>query len=136
MPPRFRGNLNLRDLGQLFRDHGFEIKQVWETENRWLELDGSTWPTAFVAATNEGVELDVHVIKFEGGLVVPLCNVAWPLTETPCREAGSSMGGRCTAFQQGLSGDASRLRTAASPPARRGPATPACLKVAPAQSAA
>jgi lincosamide nucleotidyltransferase A/C/D/E len=69
---------DLPALGELFADDAFDIKQVWEAENRWLEMRGSTWPTAFVAATEEGLELDVHVITFEGGVVVPLCNVAWP----------------------------------------------------------
>jgi lincosamide nucleotidyltransferase A/C/D/E len=69
---------DLSALGELFADDAFGIKQVWEAENRWPEMRGSTWPTAFVAATERGLELDVHVITFEAGLVVPLCNVAWP----------------------------------------------------------
>src|SRR4051794_20537942 len=39
---------DLPALGELFGEHGFGIQQVWEAENRWLELDGSNWPTAFV----------------------------------------------------------------------------------------
>ena len=79
---------DLPALGELFGDHGFGIKQVWEAENRWLELDGGTWPTAFVAGTVEGVELDVHVIKFEGGVVVPLCNDAWPFDASSLQGRG------------------------------------------------
>jgi lincosamide nucleotidyltransferase A/C/D/E len=66
-------------LAQLFRDEGFGIKQVWEAENRWVDIDGTSWPTAFVAASEQGVELDIHLIKLDAGVVVPLCNVAWPL---------------------------------------------------------
>lgn len=51
---------------------------MWEAENRWVEVDGSTRPTAFVAGTAEGVELDVHVIEVDAGVVVPLCDVPWP----------------------------------------------------------
>ncbi|WP_345200760.1 nucleotidyltransferase domain-containing protein [Streptomyces lavendulae] len=65
-------------LDEVFRDHGFGVQRVWEAENRWVEVDGSTRPTAFVAGTAEGVELDVHVIEVEAGVVVPLCNVPWP----------------------------------------------------------
>ena len=84
---------DLPALGELFGDHGFGIKQVWEAENRWLELDGSTWPTAFVAGTEEDVELDVHVITFEAGLVVPLCNVPWPFDANSVQGRGV-IGGR------------------------------------------
>jgi lincosamide nucleotidyltransferase A/C/D/E len=73
-------------LAEVFRDHGFGIQQVWQAENRWIEVDGSTWPTAFVARTPEGVELDVHVIELEAGVVVPLCDVSWPF------DAGSLKG--------------------------------------------
>lgn len=80
-------------LGELFGEHGFEIKQVWEAENRWLELDGSIWPTAFVAGTEKGVELDVHVVTLEAGRVVPLCNVAWPF-EANALQGRGVIGGR------------------------------------------
>jgi lincosamide nucleotidyltransferase A/C/D/E len=69
---------DLPALGEVFRDHGFETRQVWEAENRWLDMDGTTWPTAFVAGTEADVELDVHVIELRAGVVVPLCNVPWP----------------------------------------------------------
>lgn len=68
---------DLAALGDVFRDHGFEIRHVWETENRWVDVDGNTWPTAFVAATQHGVELDVHVIERRSGAVIPVCNVPW-----------------------------------------------------------
>jgi lincosamide nucleotidyltransferase A/C/D/E len=69
---------DLPALAEVFRDHGFDIQQVWEAENRWLDVDGITWPTAFAAATGAGAELDVHVIELRAGVVVPLCNVPWP----------------------------------------------------------
>jgi lincosamide nucleotidyltransferase A/C/D/E len=68
---------DLRSLRQLFDERGFAIMHVWEAENRPLDVDGDTWPTAFVAADNDGIELDVHVVGLRNGVVVPLCNVPW-----------------------------------------------------------
>lgn len=68
---------DLRSLRQLFNDRGFAIKHVWEAENRLVDVDGETWPTAFVAADNNGLELDVHVVELRNGIVVPVCNVPW-----------------------------------------------------------
>jgi hypothetical protein len=33
---------DLPTLGELIVDNGFAIKQVWEAENRWLDMDGRT----------------------------------------------------------------------------------------------
>jgi lincosamide nucleotidyltransferase A/C/D/E len=68
---------DVRDLRRLFNDGGFVIMHVWVVENRWLDVDGETWPTAFVAADETGIELDVHVVDMREGVVVPLCNVPW-----------------------------------------------------------
>jgi lincosamide nucleotidyltransferase A/C/D/E len=84
---------DLPALAGLFRDHGFGIKQVWEAESRWLDMEGSTWPTAFVAGTEEGVELDVHVIQVDAGLAVPLCSVACPFDSDSLKGRGV-IGGR------------------------------------------
>jgi lincosamide nucleotidyltransferase A/C/D/E len=66
-------------LVEVFNDEGFVIQHVWEAENLWLDVDGTRWPTAFVAANKQGVELDVHLIELHGNEVLPLCNVPWPL---------------------------------------------------------
>jgi lincosamide nucleotidyltransferase A/C/D/E len=50
---------DLRSLRRLFDERGFAIEQVWDAENRLLDVEGDTWPTAFVAADNNGIELDV-----------------------------------------------------------------------------
>jgi hypothetical protein len=65
-------------------------------------MDGITWPTALVAGTEAGVELDVHVIELRAGVVVPLCNVPWPFDGGPWRDAGPSQVGRLTACQRRL----------------------------------
>ncbi len=70
---------HLPGLAEVFDRLGFEIEHVWEAENRWLDVPGTRWPTAFVAANEHGVELDVHLIELDGNEVVPLCNVPWPL---------------------------------------------------------
>jgi lincosamide nucleotidyltransferase A/C/D/E len=70
---------DLTALAEVFDDEGFLIQHVWEEENRWLDVDGTRWPTAFVAANSQGVELDVHLIELRGSAVRPLCNVPWPL---------------------------------------------------------
>lgn len=72
---------DLPALAALFVDHGFEIQHVWPAENRPLDVAGETWPTAFVAATEAGVELDIHVIKLDAGIATPLCDVPWPFDE-------------------------------------------------------
>ena len=70
---------DLRRLRRLLDERGFEIALVWEEENRWLDLDGDTYPTAFVASDDGGAELDVHVIELsDDATVVTLCNVPWP----------------------------------------------------------
>src|SRR3954454_23494831 len=93
---------DLPALGAVFRDDGFEIRQVWEAENRWLDMDGSTWPTAFVAGTEAGVELDVHVIELRAGVVVPLRIVAWPFDAGSLDGRTPSQVGRLTACQRRL----------------------------------
>src|SRR5262245_35013751 len=70
---------DLPALASLFYDHGFAIQHVWEAESRPLDVGGTTWPTAFVAGTEAGVELDVHVIELNAGVAIPLCHVPWPL---------------------------------------------------------
>ena len=48
--------LALGDLPRLWRllgEHGFTQKWLWE-ENRWVEIDGDRWPTAFVLADDQG----------------------------------------------------------------------------------
>ena len=70
---------DLHTLAEVFDNEGLVIQHVWEAENRWLDVDGARWPTAFVAANKEGVELDVHLIELHGSDVVALCNVSWPL---------------------------------------------------------
>ena len=69
---------DLPALASMFHDHCFEIQQVWEAENLPLDVDGTAWPTAFVAGTEGGLELDVHVIELNAGVAVPLCRVPWP----------------------------------------------------------
>jgi lincosamide nucleotidyltransferase A/C/D/E len=69
---------DLRALADLFEGQRFEVQHVWEAENRWLDVDGATWPTAFVAGNEERVELDVHVIELRAGVAVLLCDVPWP----------------------------------------------------------
>lgn len=56
-------------------------EQTREHHNRPLDVAGKTWPTAFVAATEAGVELDVHVIKVDAGVAIPLCDVPWPFDD-------------------------------------------------------
>ena len=83
---------DLRALADLFRNEGFEIRHVWEAENRWLDVDGATWPTAFVAGNQEGVELDVHVIDLKAGVAVPLCDVPWPFDASSLEGRGVIFG--------------------------------------------
>ena len=84
------------DLGNLHRlldERGFVTKLVWENENRWLEVGGERWPTAFVAESHGGVELDVHVIEMgEGGAAVPLCDVPWPFDADSLEGRGTIAG--------------------------------------------
>jgi lincosamide nucleotidyltransferase A/C/D/E len=62
----------------VLKNHGLVIQQVWEAENRWLDLDGARWPTAF-ATNQQGAELDMHLIEVRGSDVLALCNVPWHL---------------------------------------------------------
>jgi lincosamide nucleotidyltransferase A/C/D/E len=80
---------DLSALAEVFDDEGLVVEHVWEAENRWLDVDGTRWPTAFVAANEQGAELDVHLIEVHGSDVVALCNVPWPLD-------GESLEGRGT----------------------------------------
>ena len=62
---------DLPALWELFREHGFTQRWLWE-ENRWVDGEGGArWPTAFVVADEAGRELDVHVITFapDGAIV-------------------------------------------------------------------
>ncbi|MFN8194707.1 MAG: hypothetical protein U0R80_10550 [Nocardioidaceae bacterium] len=68
-------------LASLFADHGFEIRHMWPAENRPIDIAGTLWPTAFVAATEAGVELDVHVIRLVAGVAMPVCLVPWVFDE-------------------------------------------------------
>lgn len=74
--------LALGDLPRLWRllgEHGFTQKWLWE-ENRWVEIDGDRWPTAFVLADDQGRELDVHVVDVApDGALVQLYGDHWPL---------------------------------------------------------
>ena len=73
-----RGDLAV--LHRFLEQHGFERKRLWETENRWAQESGLTWPTAFLAADPEGRELDIHVIETgPAAEVTVLCNVPWHL---------------------------------------------------------
>lgn len=69
---------DLAELRRVLAERGFATKLVWE-ESRWLELEGEPVPSAFVAESDEGVELDVHVIEVgEDGAVQKLCDSPWP----------------------------------------------------------
>ncbi len=70
---------DLPALADMFDDEALVIQHVWEAENRWLDVHGTRWPTAFVAVNEQGFELDVHLIEVHGDAVLPLCDVPWPL---------------------------------------------------------
>src|SRR4051794_41359316 len=64
----------MKPTEEVFRDRGFETRQVWEAENRWLDLDGTIWPTAFVAGKKGGGGVGVHLIEVGGGGGVAPCH--------------------------------------------------------------
>ena len=68
-------------LWKVFEEHGFTLQYVWQ-ENRWVDGQPDRWPTAFVAADEEGRALDVHVIDFgPDGAIVQHYNNPWPFPE-------------------------------------------------------
>jgi hypothetical protein len=92
---------DLPALADVFDDEGFVIQHVWEAENRWLDVDGTRWPTAFVAANRQGVELDIHLMELHGNAVLPLCNVPWPLDAESLKGRGVIREGGSTACRHG-----------------------------------
>lgn len=68
-------------LWKVFDEHGFTLHYVWK-ENRWVDGEPDRWPTAFVAADEEGRALDVHVIDFGlDGAIIQHYNNLWPFPD-------------------------------------------------------
>ena len=69
---------DLVKVDRLFADRGFVRTLVWPEENRWIEVDGDRWPTAFVVADEQGRELDIHVVDIgPSGDVTALWDLPW-----------------------------------------------------------
>ena len=47
----------LAAFDQLTRDLGFERKYVWNDENRWVDLAGQPYPTAYVIGDTRGARV-------------------------------------------------------------------------------
>jgi lincosamide nucleotidyltransferase A/C/D/E len=61
---------------------GFAERTIWSTENEWVVVDGSDWPTAFVLSDERGREVDVHAIELDpAGRPTPRCLVPWQFPE-------------------------------------------------------
>jgi lincosamide nucleotidyltransferase A/C/D/E len=70
---------DLPKLWHLFDERGFTQQGVWR-ENRWVDMEGVRWPTAFVVADGQGREVDVHVIDLgPDEAIIQYFDDPWPL---------------------------------------------------------
>lgn len=81
---------DLGPLQDLLLEQGFSRRQVWEKENRWVNVRRALSPIAFVEADALGRELDIHVIqRIPGRPPVPLCDVPWDFADHSLEGVGS-----------------------------------------------
>lgn len=87
---------DLPRLQALLDERGFTRKLVW-AESRWVEVESRRLPTAFVAADNQGRELDVHIIEATtGGSIIQHFDPPWPFpTDIAAQGRISGVAVRC-----------------------------------------
>ena len=62
-------------------------------ESRWIDVDGSQHPTAFVEVDSQGRELDIHVVRLvPASAPILLCDVPWQFTDVSLAAVGTLAG--------------------------------------------
>jgi lincosamide nucleotidyltransferase A/C/D/E len=88
--------ISVDDLGRLRRvliERRFTRKLIWENESRWIDVDGSQHPTAFVEVDSQGRELDIHVVRLvPAAAPILLCDVPWQFTDVSLGAIGTLAG--------------------------------------------